>query len=261
MGAHRDLAIFAMKAMSNPELGQDFMRKAKIDMPEPIVDGALPAMGREEFRAIKLNKPVDMVVLWTIGDFLEGHECSAYYDPSSRWYNVFYGAYGVRSYKPDRSAWGYSPDGKVLFQELFELAAIDYNYLTAGYLGCPPDRMSFHIDPQDVVEGTRNGWDSADIRATVPSALHEAHMSLGQPKGYIIYGVPSARFLGNGRQNYEPVRMRGRLFMRQIRQQVLPQPITLAWGALCPETDEGDALLSTIIDTLGKAYFPIEAGA
>jgi hypothetical protein len=51
---------------------------------------------------------------------------------------------------------------------------------------------------------------------------------------------------------YEPVKMRGRVYMRQMTPG--PQPITLAWGALCPDTEAGGALRRSIIDVMGKQY-------
>src|SRR5262245_24503570 len=157
MGAHRDLAVEALKALTlKSKRENDFMYQADILMPEVLVPGALPAMGREEFGAIKLHKHLDAVVVFTIGDYPNGIDCSSYYDPDSPWYNVFYGAYGLRSYKADGSAWGYHPDGSPNIDEFLEFAAADYNFLTAGHLGCPPDKMSFR--KVNAIVNRKQGW-------------------------------------------------------------------------------------------------------
>jgi hypothetical protein len=49
--------------------------------------------------------------------------------------------------------------------------------------------------------------------------------------------------------------MRGHAFIRQMTPP--PMPITLAWGALCPDTDAGNELLATIIRVMGQHYFEI----
>jgi len=251
MDAHRNLALAAMKAM-NAAAANDFMNQAKISMPEPIAPGALPGMARETVPAEFLHMLVDIDMVWTIADYDPAYDCSAYYDPSSPWYNVFYGAYGLRSYKPDGSAWGYHPDGTANFTEFLQIPTVDYNFLTAGMFGCPPQLMDFDVTSR--VEGARNGWDMIDIVATIPSGLHDPSVTLADPSTYVVYGVPDPGFL-NGHAPYEHVEMRGLLFLKWMTKG--PAPISLAWGALCPHTDAGGEVLSSIITTMGEQYFQI----
>ena len=261
MDAHRNLAVAAMQAM-NALAANDFMNQAKIPMPEPIVQptsglqGALPAMARETVPAEFLHMLVDVDMVWTIADYDPGYDCSSYYDPSSPWYNVFYGAYGLRSYKADGTAWGYNPDGTPNFEEFIRVPATDYNFLTAGMFGCPPSQMCFQVT--NGVQGSRNGWDMIDVVAKVPSGLHDPAVSLADPATYVVYGVPDPGFL-NGHPAYEPVEMRGLLFLKQMAHapQPIPQPISFGWGALCPNTDAGNQLLSVIINTMGAQYFEL----
>ncbi len=252
MDVHRNLAITAMQAMS-ALAANDFMNEAKIPMPEAIAPGALPTMARETVPAAQVHMLVDIDMVWTIGDYAPGHDCSAYYDPSSPWYNVFYGAYGLRSYKADGSAWGYNSDGTPNFPEFLQVPTVDYNFLTAGMFGCPASQMCFKT--VSIVPGSKNGWDFADVVATVPSGLHHPSVTLANPSTYVIYGVPDPEFLSNGHTAYEPVEMRGLLFLKQMTKG--PQPITLGWGGLCPNTDAGGALLATIINTMGSHYFQL----
>jgi hypothetical protein len=252
MDTHRNLAISAMKAM-NIAAADDFMNQAKLPMPEAIAPGALPAMARETVPAETLHLLVDVDMVWTLGDYLPEFDCSAYYDPTSPWYNVIYGAYGLRSYKHDRSAWGFYLDGIPNIAEIVQVSSIDYNFLTAGQFGCPPSQMCYEI--RNLVQGAKRGWDFADIVVTIPSGLHDFTTTLGDPGAYVIYGVPPRAFLAKGHKSYEPVRMRGITYLRQMTPP--PQPISLAWGALCPDTDAGAKLLHTIIQVMGKHYFEL----
>ena len=249
MNSHRELAIAAMQA-ATAMAANDFMHQANIPMPEAIAPGALPAMIRETVFAEDLHRLVDVDMLWTIGDYVPELDCSAYYDPSSPWYNVIYGAYGLRSYKRDGSAWGFDRSGRANFAEFFEVSAIDYNFLTAGQFGCPASKMCFAVE--HVAPGSEDGWAVADMLATIPSGLHDFSATLGNPLAYVIYGVPPRQLLTPDHPAYEPVTMRGRLYMRQMTQG--PQPITLAWGALCPDTDAGGVLRGSIIDVMAQQY-------
>jgi hypothetical protein len=249
MNTHRELAIAAMKA-ATAMAGDDFMQQAKIPMPDAIAPGALPAMIRETVGAEDLHRLVDVCMLWAIGDYLTDADCSAYYDPSSPWYNVIYGAYGLRSYKRDGAAWGFEPDGTPNFAELIEVSDIDYNFLTAGQFGCPPAQMCFAGQYNE--RPAERGWAVADTTATIPSGLHDFVTTLGNPMAYVIYGVPDRRFITPAHPAFEPVPMRGRVYMRQMTS--APQPITLAWGALCPDTADGNALLETIMNVMRQQY-------
>jgi hypothetical protein len=259
MGAHRELAIAALKLQSD---ANDFMAEAGIPLPCPSVPGALDAHCRQMVPAKEINMPIDLVIVYRIGDYLATDECSSYYDPNSAWYNVFYGGYGIRSYKRDGSAWGYKLDGTPNFDEFFRVPELDYNFFTAAQFGCPAAKMGFHIERCE--PGTKNGWDKADAVVTIPSGLHNAATALAKPVSYITYGVPEPDFV-RGHEDFEPVRMRGQMFMRHLPQGPNPQlprnhQITVAWGALCPDTNDGAKLLTTIIDALGKEYFAIGNG-
>jgi hypothetical protein len=107
------------------------------------------------------------------------------------------------------------------------------------------------------VNKKKEGWDSADIRATIPSGLHRGERTLGKPETYVYYGVPNDNLFSGGHESYEPVPMRGQMYMREMEKTDLPEPITLAWGALCPATDKGEELLKRIIKALGEKYFLI----
>ncbi len=246
MGIHRELAILAMKA-TTVIAGNDFLRQANIETPVPPVPGVLPAVAREPFWARHLKRSIDLLVIFTIGDFAAKRACSEYYNPKSAWYNVFYGAYGIRSYKADGTAWGYDRSGQPNLQEMLEVPCLDYNFLTAGELGCPPHRMCFEV--KKATAAKQGQWDLADVRAKVPSGLHAVKDAVDpDPSYYVIFGVPDHAFL-RGRQSYEPVDMHGQMFFRKAA-----PGITLVWGGMCPDTPAGNALLKTIIDAMSTCY-------
>jgi hypothetical protein len=256
MGLHRDLAIAAMKAATLKETfgAGDFMQQAGIPMPTDVfVPGALPAMKRDFVPAQYLLRMLDIVMAFGIGDYPTRYDCSSYYDPSSPWYNVFYGGYGLRSYKPGGVPWGYDRNGNPDWDEYLEIPRLDYCFLTAGQFGCPPEDMYFDVEYIKSERGPL--WDTADLIVSMTSGLHDPAGCLAAPQTYVIYGVPAKQFL-EAHRPFERVTLRGRACMRVVPQRTFPQPITQVFGALCPYTDEGGALLTTIMATLGKAYAP-----
>lgn len=253
MGYQRDIAIAGMKAASDTT---DFMREVGIDMPEPQVPGALPAMTREMNTADNMRALMDVVILFGIGDFAPQRDCSSYYDPASPWYNTFYGAYAIRSYKRDGSAWAYHLDGTPNFEELLHLSKVDYNFLTAAEFGCPPSSMCFSATTTKIRAG--NGWDSAEVSAQVPSGLHDPLRYPGNLRNYVVWGIPDPAFLKKAKGvSHEPVQMRGLFHMCPIKKAPIDQWITLAWGATCPDTKAGRALLRRIVGIMSKQYEPL----
>ena len=235
MGLQRELALLAMRATPLPGR-DDFLTRAGVATPVPAVPGSLGAVARECFDSFKLKHPFDLVVVFTVGDFPEGSGCSAYFDPQSPWYNVFYGAYGIRSYKQDGGAWGFTSRGHPDVDEVLQVVRLDYDFLTAGELGCPPARMCFR--PLAVEVAREGDWHTADVTCLVPSGLHRLEEAKAPDLTYYtVFGVPDARHLPPGRASYEPVRMRGHVAWKPVGER-----LTLAWGGLFPDTPEGQAL-------------------
>ena len=247
----RDLAIHTMRATQEfPK--DDFLGNHGIAAPMPVVEGAIPEHARVRFPSALLGLPIDLLVIFTIGNFDPSRECSDYYVPDSPWYNVFYGTYGILSHKPDGTWWGYHSDGKPDFEQMLRVPELDYNVLTAGQLGCPPDKRIFKV--LELSTGKVGAWDRGDVVTQIPSGLHRWNEAFGaDPFYYSIFGFPDQKLLGN-RQSYEPVRMRGQMFFRRVTEVQNGDRITLVWGAMCPDTPEGNALLKKIIDTLAPLY-------
>ena len=133
----RDAAI---QAMHTP-VADDFLKTAGVETPVPDVPGVIPAVGRRFYGALELKRLFDLLVIWRHGDF--NGDCSAYFDPRSPWYNVSYGAYGIRSHKPLGTAVGFHRDGEPDFDELLEVVALDYDFLICEP---PVDKLAFHIE-------------------------------------------------------------------------------------------------------------------
>jgi hypothetical protein len=163
-------------------------------------------------------------------------DCSAYFDPGSPWYNVSYGAYGIRSHKPLGSAWGFHQDGEPDFDELLEVVALDYDFLIAQP---PVDRLAFHVE--SLTKSMQGPWAVAEILATIPSGLHAGAAST-------VFGVASPAFTA-GRKDFEPVAMVGKLFFRCVQPR-----LTLAWGGLTPATPAGEELLEKIVSAMARLY-------
>jgi hypothetical protein len=247
MGIQRELAVLGMNATPLP--GQtDWLAEAGILTPVPALPGSLGAVAHEPFLASQIKRLYDLMVIFTIGDFADGAPCSSYFDPRSPWYNVFYGAYGIRSYKPDGTPWGFRPDGSVALDEMLDVPWLDYNFLTAGCLGCPPAKMCFRVEESTA---TREGaWHVLDVSCVVPSGLHLRRDAVSPDLTYyVVFGVPPEGWLAGGRQSYEPVRMRGRMYFQPVADRT-----TLVWGGLTPNTPEGQRLLGAILDSMAPLY-------
>jgi hypothetical protein len=249
----RDFALTTMR-MTQLLPADDFLARNGVAAPVPVVPGAIPEHARVPFPSILLAASgrawsLDLLVIFSIGDFPDVLPCSTYYDPASPWYNVFYGAYGIRSHERDGSWWGYHRDGTPDFEQMLEVPELDYNFLTAAQLGCPPEKRVFRV--KSTVTGRIDGWDTAEVRAVVPSGLHR-YEDARWPNltYYAVFGLPERR-LAEGRESYEPVDMKGQMFFRRIDAE--PERITLVWGAMCPDP-AGTALLGTILDAMRAGF-------
>jgi hypothetical protein len=247
MGLQRELAVLAMNATPLPGQRQ-WLADAGIRTPVPLLPGSIGAVAHEPFMADDISRLYDLMVVFTLGDFDGDSPCSRYFDPRSPWYNVFYGAYGLRSYKPDGTPWGFRKDGAVAMEEMLEVPWLDYNFLTAGRLGCPPSKMCFRAE--DVTVGKEGDWHYADVGCYIPSGLHRPRDAESPDLTYyVVFGLPETEYLAGGRQSYEPVRMRGRMYFKPVGPQ-----LTLVWGGLCPDHREGQRLMGSILDAMTPLY-------
>lgn len=246
MGVQRELAVLAMNATPLP--GQsNWLQAAGVATPVPLLPGSIGAVAHEPFLAHDLRRLYDLMVVFTLGDFPSGAGCSSYFDPSSPWYNVFYGAYGIRSHKQDGAPWGFRQDGSVALDELLDVPWLDYNFLTAGSLGCPAEKMCFRVE--EATLSTQGSWHTADVSCVIPSGLHATRDAVSPDfTYYAVFGVPEPQWL-TGRQSYEPVRMRGRMHFKPVADRT-----TLVWGGLTPDTREGQRLLGAILDSMAPLY-------
>lgn len=246
MGVQRELAVLALNATPLPGQRQ-WLADAGIRTPVPLLPGSIGAVAHEPFLADDISRLYDLMVVFTLGDFDDGTTCSRYFDPRSPWYNVFYGAYGIRSHKSDGSPWGFRADGSIALDELLDVPALDYNFLTAGRLGCPPRRRCFRVE--EVVSSRHHSWHVADVSCVIPSGLHRMREAVSPDLTYYaVFGLPEEAWLA-GRVSYEPVRMRGRMYFQPVG-----DGLTLVWGGLAPDTVEGRKLMGSIVETMEPLY-------
>ena len=246
----RAAAINALKGETDLHHEASFMKGLKWNFPSVTIDGALPATGLGWHDAKSLHRFVDVVVLWGFGDFNEETGCSSYYDQRSPWYNGFYGGYAMRSHKGGNVAWGYDKDGNVKFDELFEICAIDYNFLTAGAFGCPFEKMSFAVN-DDFRVSKVDKWDVVDVYAVAPSGLQSGKTPPGDffdLSSYVVFGILIRRCRT---ERTFPLYRLPASFTCDVA--ASEPPITLAWGAAC-QTLRGRESAPKIMTAMKKEY-------
>jgi hypothetical protein len=251
VGGSQQLSLAAM-VVTQIATGNDFLRQHQIATPVPLILGAIPNHARVAFGEPKTGLPIDLVVVWTIGDFRLPTSCSYYYDRDSPWYNTFYGAYGIRAHKHDGLPWGFKdPQGRTPdLDEVLKVPECDYNVLTAGELGCPPAKRVFRV-LNKTPPATWKSWFFSEVTAEVPSGLHDLPDAVNaNPLYYIVFGFPDSD-LSKKASSYEPVRMWGQMFFRLAD---VADKITLCWGGMAPDTPDGRKLAQSIIDAMKLLY-------
>jgi hypothetical protein len=252
----RVVAMGALMAETRMNLPRSFLGDVDLAFPPTEIEGALPATGLGWNPASALHMFVDLATLWGFGDFDESLGCSTYYDPNSAWYNGFFGGYAMRSYKPDGTAWGYDTSGQVNFDEFFKVTAVDYNFLTAGAFGCPPEKMCFRVT--ECQPSKSNGWDIANVTAKAPSGLHNPAKAQypADPSSYLVFGLPHPGLLADG-ESFAEIELIGQFYLRQLPARSNGRPVSLAWGAAYYNTVAGKALLEKSMAQMAPKYLPL----
>jgi hypothetical protein len=94
----------------------------------------------------------------------------------------------------------------------------------------PSVSSSTTLEVLDVAPGREGAWHLAEVHCFIPSGLHRLEDAQAQDLSYYaVFGVPEEDYVAGGRESYEPVRMRGRMYWRPLAER-----LTLAWGGLCP---------------------------
>lgn len=219
----------------------DFLGRSR-DTPHPGVEGATGFYARNWFGPRTTGMPVDLVVFFDLADWAPGAPGSAYFDPRSPWYNGFLGGYGVRVRDASRPPWGFAADGAPLDDEMLAVVRCDYDVLTAGALGCPPDRRTTRVLRAEGV--TRGAWRHLRAEFVIPSALHRLRDARRpDPLYYVAFGLPDERLVDAERgESYPPVAMEGEMLYRRIDART-----TFAFGAMFPQTDDGVALRARVM--------------
>lgn len=265
----RNSAIAALQAETFVNFPKSFLSDVRLRFPPIVIDGALAVPGDEPSAAVtglgysdaaKLHMFADLATLWGFADFSSETGCSNYYNSEHDWYNAFFGAYAIRSYKPNGAAWGYDKAGNANFKELFDVCEVDYDFITAGAFGCPFEKMCFGVSDH---EAHRVGeWDVVEVKkAVAPSGLHNP---IGKfppdPSSYLAFGYPHPELANfRGFQDFAPVKLVGRFYMKRWPvDDPKGRPISIAWGAACRADKGGPALLDKMMAAMKPLYEAIE---
>lgn len=118
----------------------------------------------------------------------------------------------------------------------------DYDVLTAGALGCPPERRTTHV--LHAQGETRGAWRHLRAEFVIPSSLHRLRDARRpDPLYYVAFGLPDGSLVdARQSESYAPVAMVGEMLYRRLDART-----TFAFGAMFPHTDEGAALRARVM--------------
>lgn len=136
---------------------------------------------------------------------------SMLFDPSSPYYNGFYGAYMIKGEDGDGNPYGFDKDGRLDLAAVSKVPEFDFQYLVLADFGLEREDMTFEWEIADFEEGVSyagsDGWTRVDAGLTVNGAYHHRDRFR---RSYLQYGTP-AGFDGRG-ADFAPVEMKGRVY-------------------------------------------------
>lgn len=180
---------------------------------------------------------LELTILYNFSAFDVPRGCSRLYDPSSPYYNGFYGAYLVSGQVTEgdssRHPWGFTGDGQLDTASTALVPQFDFQNLVLGDMGIDRSRMVFQWElistEENVSYAGSDGWSRADAALTVNGVFHkkeEYHQS------YLQYGPPG-KYPASGKNSepekmaersdfvpvdFAPVDMKGRVYGKYFRQ-------------------------------------------
>lgn len=145
-----------------------------------------------------------------------GKGCSRLYDPSSEYYNSFYGAYATAS---DGTAFGFNADGELNTAEIAAVAKYDFQKLVLGDFGLKASELVFEwseteLDTEAVFMG-EEAWQRVDADLIVSGASHQKQAFV---QSYLQYGTPKYD-LNKKEKPFIPVEMKGRIYAKYLPEQ------------------------------------------
>ena len=192
------------------------------------------------------NRELTILYNFPAFDLRRGKGCSRLYDPTSPYYNAFYGAYlvtdtadisetgdtsltdtadisdperqegtaaGGKVSNRARPPFGFRADGSLDLAKTGLVPQYDFEQLVLRDFGLHAQDMQFDWSVQTVqtVDGFLgyDGWSCVDADLTVSGAFHRAN---GFRQSYLQYGTP--KYDAYSDDPFAPVNMRGRVYAR-----------------------------------------------
>ena len=147
----------------------------------------------------------DMSILYCFGAFDNGARTSTLYDPQSRFYSAFYGAYAIKTYE---GVYGFS-DQALDIDEVITAVRYDYTQLVMRNFGCisPVFSVKEYSVYDDISHAGSDGWTRIDALMTLNAAAHAYEEN---KNAYIQYGRPP-RYEG---EDFPVIEMAGRVYAK-----------------------------------------------
>lgn len=151
---------------------------------------------------------LELSIIYYFGGFARRGKSAAYFNPAAATFSVFYGAYAVN----DKSLF-FTPDGRLLPEQVGKVARFDQQYLVMPAIGLSPSRVVFDYRiislTEDVFYAGESGWHRVDAHILTNSPAH--HYRSPQP-GYLQYGLPVSP--ADGSEDFQPQEFYGRVYCR-----------------------------------------------
>lgn len=156
-----------------------------------------------------MKRDLEATILYNFGAYLPFSGSSLYLDPTSIYYNGFYGAYAVKD--KQGGAFGYDDKGDPIITDMAMVPEYDMKKLVLESIGCSDPQFSYKVTDQ--FRRSLVGYEDwfvfdADIRTN--GSYHryqENHMA------YIQYGQPLVDLVPI-EEDFELIDMKGRIYSR-----------------------------------------------
>lgn len=155
-----------------------------------------------------IGKQVQLSILYNFGAFDLVKGASIYYNPSSPYFNSFYGAYAI--HEETRS---------INLERLEAVTAFDMKTLVLESIGCTNPEMDFKVlsIEKNITLGDYTDWTlvNADIRVNSP--VHQYKRGMPDYQAYIQYGRPPQIYFDG--QSYPFIHMLGCIYVRYFEEE------------------------------------------
>lgn len=167
---------------------------------------------KEAFGRFTGEPALELSIMYNFPAFDMAKGCSRIYDPDSKYYNGFYGAYAVSGETSEGVPYGFDADGGLEVERAAQVPEFDFKKLVLGDMGIDASDMIFDWSVDAVSEkesyAGSAGWTRVDASLTVNGVYHhrkEFH------RNYLQYGSPDFEHDG---EDFEPVDMKGRIYAK-----------------------------------------------